>query len=97
MTLLLKYPKLFISYSQTDDCHKDWVVNLAERLLEDGIEVIMDRWDLKYGHEMFVFMEQMVTDPSVDKVLIVCDSLYKEKADRLGKAKHSEIMQKLGW
>ncbi len=85
MTLLLKYPKLFISYSQTDDCHKDWVVNLAERLLEDGIEVIMDRWDLKYGHEMFVFMEQMVTDPSVDKVLIVCDSLYKEKADaRIG-------------
>ena len=28
-------------------------------------------------------MEQMVTDPSVDKVLIVCDSKYKEKAGRI--------------
>jgi EAL domain-containing protein (putative c-di-GMP-specific phosphodiesterase class I) len=80
-----EYPKLFISYSQTDDRHKDWVVDLAKRLLKDGVEVIMDRWDLKYGHEMYVFMEQMVTDPTVDKVLIVCDSLYKKKADgRIG-------------
>lgn len=80
-----QYPKLFISYSQTDDRHKDWVVDLAERLLEDGVEVILDRWDLRYGHEMFVFMEQMVTDPTVDKVLIICDSQYKEKADgRIG-------------
>jgi EAL domain-containing protein (putative c-di-GMP-specific phosphodiesterase class I) len=81
----IKHPKLFISYSPTDNRHKDWVVRLAERLLNDGVEVIMDRWDLKYGHEMFVFMEQMVTDPTVDKVLIVCDSLYKKKADgRIG-------------
>ena len=85
MTLSIKHPKLFISYSQTDDRHKDWVANLAESLLKDGVEVIMDRWDLKYGQEMFAFMEQMVTDPEVDKVLIVCDSLYKEKADgRIG-------------
>ena len=80
-----QYPKLFISYSQTDDRHNDWVVDLAERLLKDGVEVILDRWDLKYGHEMYVFMEQMVTDPTVDKVLIICDSKYKEKADgRIG-------------
>ena len=80
-----QYPKLFISYSQTDDRHSDWVVDLAERLLSDGVEVILDRWDLKYGHEMYVFMEQMVTDPTVDKVLIICDSKYKEKADgRIG-------------
>lgn len=80
-----EYPKLFISYSQTDDRHKGWVVDLAERLLKDGVEVIMDRWDLRYGHEMYVFMEQMVTDPTVDKVLIVCDGKYKEKADgRIG-------------
>jgi EAL domain-containing protein (putative c-di-GMP-specific phosphodiesterase class I) len=80
-----EYPKLFISYSQTDDRHKSWVVDLAERLIDDGVDVIMDRWDLKYGHEMFVFMEQMVTDPTVDKVLIICDSLYKKKADgRIG-------------
>ena len=77
-----QYPKLFISYSQADDRHRDWVVDLAERLLDDGVEVIMDRWDLRYGHEMFVFMEQMVTNPTVDKVLIVCDSQYKEKADK---------------
>ena len=36
MTLSIKHPKLFISYSQTDDRHKDWVANLAESLLKDG-------------------------------------------------------------
>jgi EAL domain-containing protein (putative c-di-GMP-specific phosphodiesterase class I) len=85
MSLVIKHPKLFISYSQTDDRHKDWVVDLAKRLFKDGVEVIMDRWDLTYGQDMYSFMEQMVTDPDMDKVLIVCDSLYKEKADgRIG-------------
>ncbi|PRS24188.1 hypothetical protein C6X94_03345 [Bacillus safensis] len=74
--------KVFISYSWTTDTLVDWVRNeLATRLMEDGVEVILDQWDLKEGQDIFVFMESMVNDSSIDKVLIICENGYKEKAN----------------
>jgi hypothetical protein len=74
-------PKAFISYSWSTLDHQQWVIDLASRLIEDGVEVELDKWDLKEGGDKFAFMERMVTDPTVTKVLIVCDRIYKEKAD----------------
>ncbi len=73
--------KVFISYSWTNSEHKKWVHNLAERLMQDGINVKYDGWDLKPGHDKYKFMESMIKDDTIDKVLIICDSGYKEKAD----------------
>src|SRR5450631_3686414 len=33
------------------------------------------------GHDSIAFMEKMVTDPTVEKVIIVSDRVYAEKAD----------------
>jgi hypothetical protein len=74
-------PRVFISYSWTDQTHVDWVISLAERLLGDGVDVILDKWNLKEGQDLHAFMEQMVTDASVSRVLAVCDKLYAEKAN----------------
>jgi hypothetical protein len=74
-------PKVFLSYSWTNEDHMEWVLRLAERLVADGVDVILDRWDLKEGQDKYVFMEQMVTDPSVTRVLAVCDKAYAKKAD----------------
>lgn len=74
-------PKVFISYSWTSDPHAAWVESLATRLQSDGVEVIFDRWDLKRGHDKYAFMEKMVTDADVKKVLAICDSKYAAKAD----------------
>jgi hypothetical protein len=74
-------PKLFISYSWTSPEHEQWVLNLATELRESGVDVILDKWDLKEGHDANVFMEKMVTDSSIKKVLLVCDRDYAEKAD----------------
>lgn len=41
----------------------------------------MDIWDLKDGQDKYAFMEQCVTDPEIDRVLIICDKGYAEKAD----------------
>ena len=57
------------------------MINLASRLREDGVDVILDKWDLKQGHDANQFMESMVTDPSVSKVMMICDRLYVEKAN----------------
>ncbi|MDE1571117.1 toll/interleukin-1 receptor domain-containing protein [Aquabacter sp. P-9] len=74
-------PKLFISYSWTSPSHEKWVLSLAEELVENGIFVIIDKWHLKHGHDANAFMEQMVTDASVNKVLLVCDARYVEKSN----------------
>lgn len=73
--------KVFISYSWTTPTHEDWVLELAKRLISDGIEVILDKWDLKPGHNKFAFMESMVHAEDIDKVLIILDCLYAEKAN----------------
>ena len=74
-------PKLFISYSWSDTEHEQWVVALATELRESGVDVILDKWDLKEGHDAVAFMEQMVTNPEIKKVAIVCDEKYAAKAD----------------
>jgi hypothetical protein len=74
-------PKLFISYSWSNPEHQQWVINLATELRESGIDVILDKWDLKEGHDSIAFMEKMVSDPKIKKVAIICDRVYAEKAD----------------
>lgn len=77
--------KVFISYSQTNPTHQDWTIRFANRLRYDGVDVVLDKWDLKPGHDLHKFMESMVSDVTIKKVLIVCDKTYVDKAnDRKG-------------
>ncbi|WP_082662617.1 MULTISPECIES: TIR domain-containing protein [unclassified Sphingopyxis] len=75
-------PRAFTSYSWSSPTHEAWVLDLASRLREDGVDVILDKWDLKPGHDSYQFMESMVTDKSVTKVMMICDKAYVEKANR---------------
>lgn len=74
-------PKIFISYSWTDQEHEERILAWCERLTSDGVEVVIDKWSLSEGHDKFAFMEQMVTDPSITHVLVVTDAAYARKAD----------------
>lgn len=74
-------PKVFISYSWTSPTFRDQVREWADRLAADGVEIILDQYDLREGHEKYAYMEKMVTDPSVTHVLMFLDKRYKEKAD----------------
>lgn len=77
----MENPKLFISYSWSNPVHEQWVIDLANELTESGVHVILDKWDLKEGHDSVAFMEKMVTDPQITKVAIICDETYALKAD----------------
>ena len=80
-----KIPKVFISYSWSNPEHEERVLNLAERLTNHGVHIVLDKWDLTEGQDKYHFMEQMVTDSQVDKVLLICDKIYAEKANaRIG-------------
>ena len=74
-------PKLFISYSWSNSEHEQWVLDLATQLRESEVDVILDKWDLKEGQDTIVFMEQMVTDQEIKKVVIISDATYAAKAD----------------
>jgi hypothetical protein len=74
-------PKLFISYSWSNPEHEQWVINLATELRQSGVDAILDKWDLKEGHDAVAFMEQMVTNPEIKKVAMICDEKYTAKAD----------------
>ncbi len=75
-------PGVFISYSWTDEQHRIRVLDLATRLRQDGVDVKLDRWDLKEGQDKYKFMESMVNDEAIEKVLMICDHRYKEKSDQ---------------
>uniref|UniRef100_A0A7V3E7J0 SEFIR domain-containing protein n=1 Tax=Ignavibacterium album TaxID=591197 RepID=A0A7V3E7J0_9BACT len=77
----MKNPKVFISYSWSSPQHEQWVLSLAEQLVSSGVDVILDKWDLKEGYDAIVFMEKMVTDSEINKVIIVSDRVYAQKAD----------------
>ena len=44
-------PKLFVSYSWSNADHEAWVLALAVSLVESGVEVLLDKWQLRDGHE----------------------------------------------
>lgn len=72
--------RVFISYSWSSS---DWTLTFAKKLISEyGIDVIIDRWNLKDGEDLVKFMEREVNDPSIDKVLMICDKQYMEKANK---------------
>lgn len=74
---------VFISYSWDNEEHKDWVMNLRNRLEADGVTTVIDRVDLPLGDSIPKFMEQSIRN--ADYILIVLTPEYKRKADnRIG-------------
>ncbi|HEY0428624.1 MAG TPA: toll/interleukin-1 receptor domain-containing protein [Pyrinomonadaceae bacterium] len=76
---MIEAPKVFISYSHDSPTHKQWVADLATRLREAGVDVQLDQWDLRYGHDVTRFMEDGLAKSS--RVLVVCTDNYIRKAD----------------
>lgn len=74
-----RVPRVFISYSHDTPEHKRWVTTLSSKLMSNGIDVILDQWDLGLGDDVPKFMEKAVTD--ADRVLMICTETYVRKAD----------------
>jgi hypothetical protein len=74
-------PKLFISYSWSSKEHEEWVLQFATNLRDSGVDVILDKWDLREGHDAHAFMERMISDADLKKVALICDQTYVEKAN----------------
>jgi hypothetical protein len=73
-------PKAFISYSHDTQEHKKWVLELAIRLRNNGIDAILDQFELQPGSDLPHFMETNLA--SADKILMVCTEKYVDKANK---------------
>ena len=67
-------PKVFFSYSWDDEAHKNWVLNLATKLRESGIDAILDQWELELGKPIPNFMENSLAKS--DRVICVITPNY---------------------
>ncbi|MDQ1678687.1 MAG: hypothetical protein QOC93_3831 [Actinomycetota bacterium] len=72
-------PKAFISYSWDDEEHKAWVLQLATRLINNGVHVVLDRWDVHLGSDLLSFMESGLRD--TDRVIVVSSDEYIRKSN----------------
>ena len=77
----IENPKVFISYAWGSDDHQMAVLAFARKLMGDGVEVVLDKWDLSAGNDTNAFMEKCVNDPSITNVLMLIDPEYSRKAD----------------
>lgn len=71
--------RAFISYSHDSQEHKKWVRMLAEYLQKNGIEVVLDQWDLKLGDDLPTFMEKAIRE--TDRVIVISTDGYIQKAN----------------
>lgn len=74
-------PRAFLSYAWSGPAQLARVKTFADRLLGNGIDVILDIYDNRPGHDLAAFMERTVTDASVGFVLVIADRAYATKAD----------------
>ncbi len=77
----LPVKKIFISYSRSDADYINRVRELALDLANHAMEVELDQWSVTPGDDLILYMERMVNDPTIDKVIILLDQKYQEKAD----------------
>lgn len=71
-------PRVFISYSWDSEPHKEWVLKLSEDLRKNGVETLLDRYELIAGKNLSHFMEESIE--TAEKVLVIFTEQYKEKA-----------------
>ena len=75
----MSIPKVFISYSHDSQEHKKWVLDFATQLRNNGVDAIIDQWELRPGDDLPHFMETHLSDS--DYVVMVCTDKYVEKAN----------------
>ncbi len=71
---------VFISYSWDTEEHKKWVLDLANNLVKEGVNVLLDRYELRPGKSLPHFVETSIK--KADRILIIFTPNYKLKAEK---------------
>jgi hypothetical protein len=73
-------PTVFISYSWDSPEHEEWIINLATKLCDNGVNAILDKWDLgALGKPLPDFMGKSITKSQ--RVICIMTPNYKKKTE----------------
>jgi hypothetical protein len=72
-------PRVFFSYSHDSGEHKNWVLLLAARLRSNGVDAVLDQWNLTLGSDLASFMERGLSKSN--RVICICSEAYIRKAN----------------
>ena len=72
-------PTVFVSYSHDCEDHMAWVLQLATRLRQNGVNMVLDRWNLSLGQDVAAFIETGLSESN--RVLCICSETYVRKAN----------------
>lgn len=75
----LQNPRVFLSYTGTNPKNREWVKAFAGRLRSCGVNARLDIYHLKPGQDLPQWMTNELI--MANKVLLICDQYYAEKAD----------------
>ena len=73
--------RVFISYSHDSEEHRQWVLELANRLRNEGVDCWIDRFDPDPSDGWPRWMEQQLAQAQF--VLVVCTATYRRRFDGL--------------
>lgn len=82
-------PKVFISYSHDSPDHAARVLELADRLCEDGVDAMIDQYEDEPREGWPLWMEKLIL--GADFVLLVCTETYLRRV-----TKNEEVGKGLG-
>lgn len=72
--------RVFISYSGTSDRHNEWVAELGTFLRTNGVDARLDQWHLRRGMDLPQWMANELE--LAERVIIISDSRYRDRADK---------------
>jgi hypothetical protein len=71
--------RVFVSYTKSTSSHQEWVKEMAAHLRSSGVDARLDVWHLRHGMDVAQWMCNELD--MADRVILVCDELYAQKAD----------------
>ena len=72
-------PTVFVSYSHDHEDHIAWVLQLATRLRHNGVNAILDQWNLDLGRDVAAFIERGLSESN--RVVCICSENYVRSAN----------------
>jgi hypothetical protein len=82
--------RVFISHTSMSEDDREWLKGLASFLRDQGVNVRFDEWHLEPG---MIVTQWMINElDQADRVLLICNEAYSQRADRLHGGVGWEIM-----
>jgi hypothetical protein len=57
--------RVFVSYKREDEAHNEWVIRFATDLRSNGIDALLDQWEVRYGASFTDYMTSAINNSDV--------------------------------